>query len=131
MCLATQSTGHLPEGCARTAAGSYNGARPRWLARLHARHLRPHPTEPHIVQVEQEVIKTLQSVLSLAPGSVSLTADTALLGSLPELDSMAVVSILTALEERFGFAIDDDEVDGRTFESVGSLTRFVQSKLDR
>jgi acyl carrier protein len=81
------------------------------------------------VNVEQEVIKTLQSVLSLAPGSVTLTADTALLGSIPELDSMAVVSILTALEERFGFAIDDDEVDGRTFESVGSLTSFVQAKL--
>ena len=83
------------------------------------------------MQVEQEVIKTLQSILSLAPGSVRFTADTALLGSLPELDSMAVVSILTALEERFGFAIDDDEVDGRTFTSVGSLTNFVQSKLDQ
>lgn len=84
-----------------------------------------------IVNVEQEVIKTLQSVLSLAPGSVTLEAGTALLGSVPELDSMAVVSILTALEERFGFAIDDDEVDGRTFASVGSLTAFVQSKLDQ
>lgn len=83
------------------------------------------------MNVEQEVIKTLQSVLSLAPGSITLTADTALLGSIPELDSMAVVGILTALEERFGFAIDDDEVDGRTFESVGSLTSFVQAKLDQ
>lgn len=83
------------------------------------------------MNVEQEVIKTLQSVLNLAPGSVKLEAGTALLGSVAELDSMAVVSILTALEERFGFGIDDDEVDGRTFASVGSLTAFVQSKLDQ
>jgi acyl carrier protein len=44
---------------------------------------------------------------------------------------MAVVSILTALEERFGFVVDDDEVDGRTFSTVSSLTRFVQSKLEQ
>ena len=81
------------------------------------------------VNIEQEVIKTLRSVLSLDAGTHPLDADTALLGSVAELDSMAVVSILTALEERFGIAVDDDEVDGRTFASVGSLTSFVQSKL--
>jgi acyl carrier protein len=43
---------------------------------------------------------------------------------------MAVVSILTSLEERFGFSIDDDEVDGRMFASVPRLTHFVRSKLD-
>jgi acyl carrier protein len=42
---------------------------------------------------------------------------------------MAVVSVLTALEERFGLAIEDDEVDGRTFATVGSLSEFVRSKL--
>jgi acyl carrier protein len=80
------------------------------------------------VNVENEVIHILRSTLSL-PSSRAMSTDTALLGSVAELDSMAVVSILTALEERFGFAIDDDEVEGRTFESVGSLTRFVQDKL--
>jgi acyl carrier protein len=52
------------------------------------------------------------------------------MGSVAELDSMAVVSILTALEDRFGFVVDDDEIDGRTFASVASLTAFVKSKLD-
>lgn len=82
------------------------------------------------MNVEQEVIKTLRSVLSLGPEH-SLNTGTPLLGSVAELDSMAVVSILTALEERFGFAVDDDEVDGRTFASVGSLAKFVQDKLDQ
>jgi acyl carrier protein len=81
------------------------------------------------VNVEQEVIKTLRSVLSLDSAKVPLVSDTALLGSIAELDSMAVVAILTAFEERFGIAVDDDEVDGRTFASVASLTRFVESKL--
>ena len=83
------------------------------------------------MNVEQEVIKTLQSVIKLDATGQALGADTALLGSVAELDSMAVVSILTALEERFGFVVDDDEVDGRTFASIGSLTSFVQSKLDQ
>lgn len=80
------------------------------------------------MNIEQEVIKTLRSVLHLDPG-LQLGADTALLGSIPELDSMAVVSILTTLEEQFGLVVDDDEVDGRTFASVGSLAGFVRAKL--
>jgi acyl carrier protein len=81
------------------------------------------------VNVEQQVTQILYSVLSIDPKSAAWTGDTALLGAVPELDSMAVVSILTALEEQFGFAVDDDEVDGGTFSSVGSLARFVQAKL--
>ena len=81
------------------------------------------------MNVEQEVIKTVRAVLGLDKSKVALDADSPLLGSIAELDSMAVVSILTALEERFGITVDDDEVDGRTFASVGSLTKFVVGKL--
>jgi acyl carrier protein len=80
--------------------------------------------------IEQQVIGTLQSVLNLGAAE-PLKADSPLLGSVPELDSMAVVSILTALEDQFGIVVDDDEVDGRTFATVGSLIDFVQSKLGR
>lgn len=69
-------------------------------------------------------------MLSLDGRALSFTRDTALLGSVPELDSMAVVAVLTALEEQFGFSADDDEIDGSTFASVGSLLDFVESKLD-
>lgn len=82
------------------------------------------------MNIEDEVIKTLRSVLALGPASAPLRNDSALMGSVAELDSMAVVSILTALEDKFGFIVDDDEIDGRTFASVASLTAFVQSKLD-
>ena len=68
-------------------------------------------------------------VLALGPSGAGLTEHSALLGSIPELDSMAVVNLLTALEEHFGFAIDDDEISAGTFETLGTLQRFVQQKM--
>ena len=76
-----------------------------------------------------EVIGTLRSVLNLGQRSNRFELTTPLLGAIPELDSMAVVSLLTALEERFGFTIQDDEVDGTIFATVGSLVAFVDAKL--
>lgn len=80
--------------------------------------------------VSGDVLRLLDDVLGLGGRAQGFTADTPLLGALPELDSMAVVGLLTTLEERFGFAISDDEIDGSVFASVGSLTRFVQDKLE-
>lgn len=76
-----------------------------------------------------DVKNILADVLSLGDAKDSLTADSALLGSIPELDSMAVVNLITALEEHFGIVVDDDEISATTFETVGSLTAFVQQKL--
>jgi len=81
--------------------------------------------------VENEVLRILRSVLQLDPRSAGLDAESELLGSVPELDSMAVVSVLTAIEEHFGVTVDDDEIDGRTFASVRSLTTFVERKLEQ
>jgi acyl carrier protein len=40
-----------------------------------------------------------------------------------------VVQVLTAIEEHFGVVVDDDEVSGDTFATLGSLADFVESKL--
>ena len=56
-------------------------------------------------------------------------ATTPLLGALPELDSMAVVTLITTIEERFGIVVDDDEISGDTFATVGSVTEFVAGRL--
>lgn len=71
----------------------------------------------------------LDEVLSLGGRSATYTRDTALLGTLPQLDSMAVVSLITTLEERFNIMIPDDEIDSDTFASVGSLADYVATKL--
>ncbi len=42
---------------------------------------------------------------------------------------MAVVSLITTLEDQFGLVVDDDEIDGSTFATLGSLTDFVSGKL--
>ena len=71
----------------------------------------------------------LDDTLGLAGRAGSFDESTPLLGALPELDSMAVVGLIAAMEERFGFYIGDDDIDGSTFETVGSLTRFIDQKL--
>jgi acyl carrier protein len=42
---------------------------------------------------------------------------------------MAVVGLITSLEERFGIVVDDDDIDGSTFETVGSLVDFVAARM--
>jgi len=81
------------------------------------------------VSIETDVLRILDSVLSLQGRSASLRRDTPLLGALPELDSMAVLGIITALEERFAFVIHDDEIDSAVFATLGSLIDFVTGKL--
>lgn len=81
------------------------------------------------MNTEKEVLSLLDEILGLKGRSAEFTSDTPLLGAIPELDSMAVVALITALEERFGFAIEDDEIEGSSFATLGSLVEFVESKL--
>jgi acyl carrier protein len=80
-------------------------------------------------QVLGQVLRLLDDVLSLDGRAQTFTRDTALLGALPELDSMAVVSLITAMEEQFGIVVDDDDIDGDVFATVGSLAGFVSARL--
>ena len=73
----------------------------------------------------EEVKAILADVLGLGDAALAMTADSPLLGSVPELDSMGVVSLITALEEHFGISIDDDDIGASTFETLGSLSAFV------
>lgn len=81
------------------------------------------------MDVQKEILAILDDLLSLGGRSAVMTRDTPLLGALPELDSMAVVGIIGAIEERFDFVFDDDEIDGQTFATVGSLVDAVTVKL--
>lgn len=78
--------------------------------------------------ITQAVLRVLDESLNLQGRSAGFTRQTALLGALPELDSMAVVGLITALEEQFGLVIDDDEINGALFASVGALVDFVSQK---
>lgn len=54
--------------------------------------------------------------------------DTPLLGAIPELDSMAVVGILTAVEEELGVTVDDDEISADVFATFGEFKAFVDER---
>jgi acyl carrier protein len=73
-------------------------------------------------QVKDVIVQTLGIA---DPGRIA-DASTLLFGSIPELDSFAVVSLAVALEAKFGFQIDDDEFTADVFETVGSLARYVE-----
>jgi acyl carrier protein len=81
------------------------------------------------LDVQNEVLKVLDEVLSLNGRTRNMKREAPLLGAIPELDSMAVVSLITTLEDRFGFSIADDELDASAFATVGALSDFVSAKM--
>ncbi|MDB5799411.1 MAG: acyl carrier protein [Rhodocyclales bacterium] len=81
------------------------------------------------MDIRKELTIVLDDVLGLGGRAQSFSDETALLGALPELDSMAVVGIIAGIEEHFGIYLADDEIDGSSFATFGSLLHLVQDKL--
>jgi len=82
------------------------------------------------MSLQQETIQIIDDVLMLEGQVEHFNEDTGLLGSIPEFDSVAVVSLVTALEEEFGCVFDDDELNADVFATVGSLTKVLEQKLN-
>lgn len=76
-------------------------------------------------RVKSLVVKTL----GIESRSAGLSRDTNLMDGVPEFDSMAVLEVMVAIESDFGISIDDDEVSGEIFETLGTLADFVHGKL--
>lgn len=76
----------------------------------------------------------LEKILRQALGQKALppivTADTPLLGGVAGFDSLAILAILTGIQKECGLVIPEHEISADVFESVGSLQRFVQARLD-
>jgi acyl carrier protein len=79
---------------------------------------------------EAAVKQILDVVLNLGGRAEGFERDTPLLGHVAELDSMAVVVLITTIEEQFGIVVDDDEISAETFETLGSLIDFVDAKVE-
>ncbi|MEN3974094.1 acyl carrier protein [Emcibacter sp. SYSU 3D8] len=76
----------------------------------------------------ETVRNLLDETLGLGDRAGAMVASTPLLGNLPELDSMAVVEIVTRLEAEFGIRIHDDEISAETFSTLGGLAAFIDEK---
>lgn len=88
------------------------------------------PTKGGYEVVIDDVRTLIGGTLQLGTRGQAMNATTPLLGAIPELDSMAVVNVLTALEEHFAIIIGDDEIQAATFETLGTLSAFIEQKLD-
>lgn len=77
----------------------------------------------------EEVKQSLDRILQLSGRAQALTPSSRLLGELPELDSIAVLTLIMGLEEDFGISVDDDEIDADVFATLGTLTDFIERKL--
>lgn len=81
-----------------------------------------------MLSIREEVTDLLNLILQPQPDQVPVDAGFPLLGSLPELDSMSVVALVTALEERFGFIVEDGDITSDIFATLGDLVDFVEAK---
>lgn len=81
------------------------------------------------MNISNDVLEVLDSILGLGGRTMRFSRETALLNAVPELDSMAVVALISSLEEHFGIEIDDEDIDSSTFSTVGTLVDFVSEKM--
>jgi acyl carrier protein len=80
--------------------------------------------------VIDEIKLVLGETLQLGARADGFTGTTPLFGAIPEFDSMAVVAVVTALEERFDIEFEDDEIDADVFATIGNLESLVRQKLE-
>jgi acyl carrier protein len=86
--------------------------------------------DTHERVADSELRQSLAETLGIDDARVAgFDEDTPLFGALPELDSLAVATLLTDLEDRLDIIIDDDDLDAEAFETFGTLRAFLQTKL--
>lgn len=73
---------------------------------------------------------TLQD-LDLVANDVEIDAETGLLGEGVGLDSVEVLQLVSAIEERFGLTLEDEELLPEHFRTVGTLVGFIAARVRR
>tara|TARA_R110002072_G_scaffold70055_4_gene169575 strand:- start:5718 stop:5966 length:249 start_codon:yes stop_codon:yes gene_type:complete len=81
------------------------------------------------MSLDQSIKRILRDTLVLGDEVESLEATSPLLGAIPELDSVGVISVLTALEEEYDIVVEDDEISAAVFNTLGTLTEFLEEKV--
>ena len=81
------------------------------------------------MSLDNDIKRILRETLVLGGEVESLEATSPLLGAIPELDSVGVISVLTALEEEYDIVVEDDEISAAVFNTLGTLTEFLEGKV--
>ena len=66
--------------------------------------------------------------LGLDVNLAEISDDETLFGGGMDLDSMATLEIVAAIEEEFGITVEDDELTAELFDSVDALAEYVATK---
>lgn len=77
----------------------------------------------------EEVTQLLVNILQIEARKQLINTDTPLLGAMPEFDSMAVIAVITGLEDYYGVVIDDEEITADIFTTLGTLHQFIVEKV--
>jgi acyl carrier protein len=80
------------------------------------------------MDIKETVEKFVVEELMVSPPGTSLDPDTSLVSS-GVIDSLAILRLITFLEEKFGIAVEDEEVVPENFETINVIKAFVEDKL--
>ena len=80
------------------------------------------------VSIEQ-VRNVLGDSLQLGNRVAGFSLDTPLVGNLTELDSMAIITVITDLGEKFNIVGEDDDDLSSAFSTMASLINYIESKM--
>lgn len=83
------------------------------------------------MNIIENVLHVLDEALNLNGRALTFSRTTPLMGALPELDSMAAISLITGLESQFGFTFRNEELNGAAFATVGSLCDLVTEAMSQ
>jgi acyl carrier protein len=74
-------------------------------------------------------VNVVCSCLQLDPEEAQLDVNTPLLGGLPDFNSLTIATVIESIEEQLDCTIEDEELTGELFETVGTLAQFVETKM--
>ncbi len=77
--------------------------------------------------VEQRVLRLLVEQVRLDVSVEGLDTEASLVDDLG-LDSVAILTLVSALEDEFGVELEDEEVTRERFASVASVAALIRSK---
>ena len=83
------------------------------------------PPTLHQAPTHLALAEVLADLLGAGPGVYP--PGTELFGALPELDSLALVELITVIEVRLGFEFDEDDITAEVFGTVDSLAAHIDA----
>jgi acyl carrier protein len=80
-------------------------------------------------ELVNRIVRVIRDRLDLTLGDLELSPETCLIGRGLGLDSMAILELVTGLEEELEIEIDESGLSKETLADIGSLARYLRPNL--